>query len=69
MARADSAMVGMWTAIAAVLAARILLFLSVTGVFVLALLAHDEVGLIRAGGFAVLVVLPLVALDIQARRR
>lgn len=70
--RADSAAVGMLTALASVLAARLLLLLSVVFGFVLALYAMHEqswASLAILGVYACLTVLPLVYLDLKTRVR
>lgn len=68
-ARADVAFVGVLSALAAVLAARLLLLLGVVGGFVLALLARDTLGFYVLIAYCVLLVIPLVALDIVTRRK
>lgn len=66
---ADRAFVGTLSAIAALLASRILLLLAVVGAFVLALRASGDFGLYILISYSVLTVLPLVALDIVTRQR
>jgi hypothetical protein len=65
---ADLAFVGTLTAIAAILASRLLLLLAVTGAFVLSLRADGYPGLAILVSYTVLTVLPLVWLDLAARR-
>lgn len=67
--RADAAFVGTLAAITAILASRLLLLLAILGGFVLAVRATDMTGLSIMVAYAVLIVLPLVALDIVAHRR
>ena len=68
-ARADRAFVGTLSAIAAVLASRLLLFVSVIGAFVLAVRADGNPGLYVMIAYSVLTVLPLVVLDVVTRQR
>lgn len=68
-ARADQAFVGTLAAIAAVLASRIVLLLTVAGAFVLALRADSDHGLYVLIAYAMLAVLPTVGLDIITHRR
>jgi len=70
--KADHAFVGVLAALATLLAARLLLLLSVTFGFVLALIAlriDSYLGLAIVGTFCGLTVLPLVALDVVTHRR
>lgn len=67
--RADAAFVGTLAAITAILASRLLLLLAIMGGFVLAVRAIDMTGLSIMVAYAVLIVLPLVALDIVAHKR
>lgn len=67
--RADAAFVGTLAAITSILASRLLLLLAIIGGFVLSLRATDTTGLSVMVAYAVLIVLPLVALDIVAHKR
>jgi hypothetical protein len=67
--RADAAFVGTLAAITAILASRLLLLLAIIGGFVLAVRATDMTGLSIMVAYAVLIVLPLAALDIVAHKR
>lgn len=66
---ADRAFVGTLAAIAAVLGSRLLLLLAILGAFALAIRATGTDGLFVLIAYAVLVILPLVALDIIAHKR
>ena len=66
---ADRAFVGTLSAIASLLAARLLLLLAVIGAFVLAIRADGTPGLYVLISYCVLTVLPLVILDIVTRQR
>ena len=66
--RADVAFVGTLTAIAAILASRLLLLLAVIGGFVLALLAREQLGFYTLIAYSILIVIPLVGLDVMTRR-
>lgn len=65
---ADHAFIGTLTAIAAILASRLLLLLAVVGAFVLAVRATDNTGLEVLVAYSVITVLPLVWLDVNTRR-
>lgn len=70
--RSDRAFVGVLGALASLLAARLLLLLSVTFGFVLAIMAvrsDSYLGLSIVGTFCGLTILPLVWLDIVVHRR
>lgn len=67
--RTDSAAIGALTAIASVLASRLILLLAVVGGFVLALRVVDPTGIWLLGVYCALIVLPLVALDVLTRRK
>ena len=70
--RADSAAVGVLTALASVLAARLLLLLSVIFGFVLAIFAMREQSLTSLSilvAYTLLTVIPLVYLDLKTRVR
>ena len=68
----DKAFVGVLTAVASLLAARLLLLLSIAGAFVLGLLASRSgsyVALATLVAFCCLTVLPMTYLDVQTHRR
>ena len=70
--RAEHAFVGVLTAVASLLAARLLLLLSIAGAFVLGLLASRSgsyVALATLVAFCCLTVLPMTYLDVQTHRR
>lgn len=71
-AQADRAFVGVLSALAALLAARLLLLLSIAGAFVLALLtvrAESYLGLAVLSAFCALTVIPMTYLDVVTHRR
>ena len=71
-ARADHAFVGVLAAMTALLAARLLLLLSILGAFVLAVMAmrsESYAGLAVLIAYCGLAVLPLVYLDVVTHRR
>lgn len=70
--KADHAFVGVLAALASLLAARLLLLLSIAGAFVLALLAtrsESYPGLAILVAFCLLTVVPLTYLDVVTHRR
>lgn len=70
--RADSAFIGVLAALATLLAARLLLLLSIAGAFVLALLAvraESNGALAVLVAFCLLTVIPVVVLDVITHRR
>ena len=67
--KSDQAFIGTLSAIAAVLASRLLLLLSVIGAFVLAVRVTDTAGLYVMIAYCVFTVIPLVTLDIFTRLR
>jgi hypothetical protein len=69
VARADPAFIGTLSAIAAVLASRLILLLAVVGAFVLAMKAEGNAGWWVLVAYACLTVLPLTVLDVITRQR
>lgn len=67
--RVDQAFIGTLSAIAAVLASRLLLLLSVIGAFVLAVRASDIYGMWILIAYCAFTVIPLVVLDVFTRLR
>ncbi len=70
--RAEHAFVGVLAALTSLLAARLLLLLSIAGAFVLGLLASRSgsyVALATLVAFCCLTVLPMTYLDVQTHRR
>jgi len=67
--KVDQAFIGTLSAIAAVLASRFLLLLSVIGAFVLAVRVSDTAGLYVMIAYCIFTVIPLVTLDIFTRLR
>jgi hypothetical protein len=70
--RADNAFVGVLAALASLLAARLLLLLSIAGAFVLAVMAVRDgsyIGLAVLVAYCSLTLLPLVWLDVVTHRR
>lgn len=68
--RADAAYIGVLTAIAAVLATRLLLLLAIILGFALAVMALHDGGYVAAGlvvAYGVLIFLPLVALEARKK--
>jgi hypothetical protein len=66
---ADKAFIGTLTAIASLLASRLILLLATIGSFVLAVRADTQAGLYVLIAYSVLIVLPLVTLDVLTKRR
>jgi len=68
----DAALIGTVQAIAAILAGRVILLLSVIGAFVLAVMAMDpaigQVGLYVLIAYSVLSIIPLTILDAKSRK-
>lgn len=70
--KAESALVGIMTAVAALLASRVLLLLALAGAFVLAVMAESDPSPLRLGvmiAFCLLTVVPFVTLDVIVHRR